>query len=170
MTSAPAEPLTVIVNFGAQQQAVNLMRAPPLSCFTALVGLSQGDRAWITDLQEDVPEWMRNAHGELDTGRGNDVQPWYEGYRAGLRFIRRHHLGWWWHGEEAPPEDARDVLRMPELTRLRTQPERYSIPPERGGLPHVLLLLTWLQGDEMRFRVLQAEGPVPDLQELPVLL
>ncbi len=55
------------------------------------------------------------------------------------------------------------MLGMPALTRLRTQ-------PERGGLPHLLLLLTWLQQDEIRFRVLQAEGPVPHLQQLPVLL
>lgn len=31
------------------------------------------------------------------------------------------------------------------------------IPPERGGLPHFLLLLTWLRHDEMHFRVWQGK-------------
>ncbi|QLG12646.1 hypothetical protein HLB42_17020 (plasmid) [Deinococcus sp. D7000] len=170
MTPTPDAPLTVIVNSGAQQQAVNLRRSVPSSSFTALVGVSQGDRVWITDLQTEAPDWMRNAHGELDTERGDDVRPWYDGYRAGLTFIRRNHLGWWWHCEDAPPEDARDVLGMPELSRLRTQPERYVIPPERGGLPRFLLLLTWLREDEMHFRVWQGEGTAPHLHELRVLL
>ncbi len=76
------------------------MRAPPLSYFTALMGLSQGDRAWIIDLQEGAPDWMRNAHGELDTGRGDDVQPWYEGSSAGGRQGRAGDAG------IDPPADA----------------------------------------------------------------
>lgn len=170
MTPTPDAPLTVIVNSGAQQQALNIFRSRPLSAFGALVGLAQRDRAWITDLKEVPLERADVSDGELTVGSGDDLQYWCGGYRAGLRLARLHHLGWWWHCEEAPPQEVTDVFLMPELTRLRTEPERYSIPSERGDLPSFLLLLTWLHEDELRCRVLEIEPTTQQARDLSVLL
>lgn len=161
---------TIIVNSGAQEQAMNIARSRSSAVFSALVGRSQGDRSWIIDLQKDPPVWIDAAQNELSIESKGELQHWYDGYRAGLRLARLDHLGWWWHCEVAPPQETEDVLLMPELTRLSTQ-RGWSVPPPDGGdSPSFLLLLTWLENGEMRFRALEVDWTTQQLRDLTVLL
>ncbi|OLV16733.1 hypothetical protein [Deinococcus marmoris] len=170
MTHAPDAALTVTLNSLAQRQAMNIIRSRSVAAFGALVGVAQLDRAWITDVQDGPLKRADVSYGELDVGSSDDLQHWYDGYRAGLQFARLNHLGWWWHCEEAPPWEVSDVLQQSELNRLQTQPERYSIPSERSGPPSFLLLLTWLHEDELRCRVLEIEPATQQARDLSVLL
>lgn len=170
MTPAPAAPLTVVVNFGAQRQVIQLIHARPVARLSAVLGVCQGDRCWITDVQDDAPDWARDAHSELDIKRSAAWRHWYDGYRAGLRFARLQQLGWWWHGAAAPPQDAGEVLQRPELTGLLTRPELYAVSSRQADPSGVLLLLTWLYEGELRCRVLEVDPVTQGARDLSVLL